>query len=242
MWYAIDQRSALPFTPATLKANDRSLVGYTDDQLLDVIDGVATEAGRVIDRPLVRQGYRETVTLANPEEVLTLSAWPVDTPTVLCGGKAIDNVSATKAGVIHDSFLPWSPGKYLIDYYAGWIFKTQEFAWDSNVDIDAGTWLQEGGTYYVCDLTGTTGNQRPTFDGAEVTDGTVIWRARDLTPLPANLYLSLMWACGVWIRDGIFKQHPGIEFYGDDSVRIKHRAESRALPPATIHVLEGYGR
>lgn len=97
-------------------------------------------------------------------------------------------------GVLDPAYSGTAPLHYTVTFTAGYLMPDQVTAWATGATFAQYAWTRSSDPTvmlrFECTTAGTTGGSEPTWPttvGGTVTDGTVVWTAREATELPANL-------------------------------------------------------
>jgi|CXWL01.1.fsa_nt_gi hypothetical protein len=147
------------------------------------------------------------------------------------------------------------PLEYSVSFTAGWIAADQVADWSSSAAKTVGLFARPTSASsaaatqlrYECTTAGTTGGTEPawpTTAGETVTDGGVVWTARQAAEVPEDVQQAAIVAVVDWYRGGL-SMVAGIQSERHGTTQVDYdfvglREELPPLPPASRAILRAY--
>lgn len=233
--------------------------------------GSAVAGPEGMRRPPWRQTYVERCN-GTGGSLLHLHRWPVESVTsVTYGTTSPATVTASDYSIAleHRSALynanawersswssptPFVGGElydYAVTYVAGWLMPDQIADWAASTAKTAGAWVRSTNDAtllrFECTTAGTTAGTEPTWPttiGGTVTDGTVVWTAREAAELPDDLREAATYGAAELYR-GAWALPTGIQVEQHEDHRIEYdfaslRAGAYSLPSVLRRVARSY--
>lgn len=254
---------------STVQARLAPNVSSADDAYLQELIREASDAiVAYCNRPFARESYSEMVVL-DGSEYMVLSRMPIESftdPTVdgfeITGGI----IHEEEDGILfrEDRWIPLSTSinwsifptgngskKWAtVAYVAGYLLPGQVQDWAATTAFVAGDFVQSSDSSvflrFECTTAGDTGGSEPTWPtvaGDTVTDGTVVWTAREAKELPKNVVRAAWETVHGWYntdhRDTEILQRRISE---QDWLEYARLRGERRLPTLALGLLKNYRR
>ena len=214
-----------------LAVAQRRLPTVDSAELTDLILETSSDIEDYLNFAPWRQSYREARS-GNGTTALTLVVPNVEPGSVVVtvDGEAFTDFTMNGSGILNKSSGSWNNGStVVVTYSAGFVLEEWTKAWEATTGFAAAAWFYSvQDSLFVFEVTqgGTSGASTPDWAsvaaaGEELTDGSVVWTARDAKMLPKSFQRH------AWVA--VHQAHASLtRTPGLTSVRVDGHSESYA--------------